>query len=211
MQQLVELRRIDPHDRLFPGDQPLTGHRHRRLQRRGCGALRGARLQQEQLLVLDRELDVLHVAVVLLEPAHRLQQLVERIRQRRAHRLDRLRRPDAGDDVLALRVGEELAVKARLAGRRIARERDARARTVALVAEHHLHDVDGRADVVGNLVRAPVDLRARVVPRREHGTHRAEQLFAGIVGKLAPRLLAVDLAVGRDELAQIVGSKSVSC
>ena len=65
--------------------------------------------------VLDRELDVLHVAVVLLEPRHRLEQLVERLRQPLAHLLDRLRRADAGDDVLALRVHEVLAVEAVLA------------------------------------------------------------------------------------------------
>ena len=64
------------------------------------------------MLVLDRELDVLHVAVVLLEPVHRLDELVERLGQHVAHRLDRLRRADAGDDVLALRVREELAVEA---------------------------------------------------------------------------------------------------
>src|SRR6266568_4339089 len=49
---------------------------------------------------------------------------------------------DAGDDVLALCVLEELAVEALLAGRRITRERDAGRRPVALVPGHHLHDVD---------------------------------------------------------------------
>ena len=89
-----------------------------RLERRRGRALRGARLQQVELLVLDGELDVLHVAVVLLEAAHRLEQLLERLGQRVAHRLERLRRADARDDVLALRVREELAVDAGLAGRR---------------------------------------------------------------------------------------------
>ena len=111
VQQLVELRRVDPHDRLFARDQALARHRHRGLQRGGSRALRRARLQEEQLLVLDRELDVLHVAVVLFETTHRLEQLVERLRQRGAHRLDRLRRADAGDDILALGVGEELAIE----------------------------------------------------------------------------------------------------
>ncbi len=115
MQELIELSRVDPDDRLLARDQALARHRHRSPQRGGGGALGGACLQQEELLVLDRELDVLHVSVVLLEPPHRLQQLVERLRERRAHSLDRLRRPDPGDDVLALGVGEELAVQARLA------------------------------------------------------------------------------------------------
>ena len=50
---------------------------------------------------------------------------VVRLGQDLAHLLDRLRRADAGDDVLALRVDEELAVDARLAGGRVAREADA--------------------------------------------------------------------------------------
>ena len=61
------------------------------------------------------------------------------------------RRADAGDDVLALRVHEELAVELLLAGRWIARERDAGAGIVAEVAEHHRHDVDRRAEVSGML------------------------------------------------------------
>ena len=41
-----------------------------------------ARLEQEELLLLDRELDVLHVAVVALEHGDRLDELVERLGQR---------------------------------------------------------------------------------------------------------------------------------
>ena len=154
MEKLVELRRVDPRDRLVPVDQALAGHVDRGLDRGGGGALRDARLQEVELALLDRELDVLHVAVVALERAHRLEELVVRLGQALAHLLERLRRADAGDDVLALRVDEVLAVDALLAGRRVAGERDAGRRAVALVPEHHLHDVDRGAEVVGDRVRA---------------------------------------------------------
>ena len=111
------------------------------------------------------------------------------------------------DDVLALRVDEELAVEHRLAGRGVAREADARARALALVAEHHLDDVDGRADVVGDLVRAPVDLRARRVPRVEHGAVGAAQLLAGILREARADLLLVDVLERRDQLAEVVGAE----
>src|SRR5205085_12207026 len=101
----------------------------------GGGALRRTRLQQVEPLVLDRELDVLHVTVVALEPLHRLHELLERARELRAHAHERLGRADSGDDVLALRVREELAVEALLARRRVAREADAGAGGLALVAE----------------------------------------------------------------------------
>src|SRR5439155_25578364 len=99
--------------------------------------LRTTCLQEIQVPVLDGELDVLDVAVVLLEPPHRLEQLLERLRHPLPHPLERLRRADARDDVFALRVWEKLAVQPLLSGRRATRERDARARRLALVAEDH--------------------------------------------------------------------------
>ena len=137
--------------------------------------------------VLDRELDVLHVAVVLLEAAHRLEQLRVRLRQQLAHALDRLGRADAGDDVLALRVLQELAVETALARRGVAREADAGAGAVALVAEHHLDDVDGGAEVVRDLVGPAVHLRARASPtsRRRRATARSSWACASC-GKSPP-------------------------
>ena len=109
VEQLVELARVDPSDRLLPGDQLVADHVHDDAQRRGGGALSGARLQEVQRPLLDRELDVLHLAVVLLEPRHRVGELPEGLGKARLHALDRLGRPDPGDDVLALGVDEELA------------------------------------------------------------------------------------------------------
>ena len=67
---------------------------------------------------------------------------------------DVLRRADAGDDVLALRIDQELAVERLLAGRGIAGEGDAGGRGLAHIAEHHGLDVDGRAPAFGNVVQA---------------------------------------------------------
>ena len=116
MEQLVELPRVDPGDGFLAADQAFVDHRDGRLQRCGRGALGRARLQEVELLVLDGELDVLHVAVVLLQTSHRVDELLERRRQGVAHRLDRLRRADPCDDILALRVREELPVQAALPG-----------------------------------------------------------------------------------------------
>ena len=93
--------------------------------RREASAVRlpDARLQDPQLAVLDGELDVLHVAVVLLETLEDRRQVGEQLghqlfeRRILVSRLaprtlgQRLRRADAGDDVLALRVEQELAVE----------------------------------------------------------------------------------------------------
>ena len=85
-----------------------------------------------------------------------------------------------GDDVLPLSVDEELAADAALTCRGVAAEADAGRAIVALVAEHHLHHVDGRAEIVGDLVRLPVHARTRRVPRVEDGAHRAQQLLVRV-------------------------------
>ena len=100
-----------------------------------------------------------------------------RLRQLLLQLGDRLRRPDAGDDVLALRVDQELAVELLDAVRRIARERDARSRLIAGVAVHHRLHVDGRAPLRRDVVLAAVDDRAIVHPGAEHGADGAHQLI----------------------------------
>ena len=205
MQQLVELARIDARDCLLARDEPLVDHLRRDAKRGGGRALARARLQDVQRPLLDRELDVLQIAVVRLEPVERLDELLEGLRHVLAHALDRLRRADSRDDVLALRVREELAIESPLAGRGVAGEAHARAGGVASVSEDHLDDVDGGAEVVRDVVRAPIHPRARSVPGVEDGAIGAAQLVVGIVRKRVSGLLFVDRAEGGDELAQVVG------
>ena len=167
-------------------------------------ALGRARLQHVERALLDRELDVLHLAVVLLEPLDGRDQLVVGLGQQLLHARDRLGRADAGDDVLALGVLQELAVQHVLAGRGVAREADAGARALAAVAEHHLADVGGRAEVVGDLVRAAVDVRARRAPGAEDGRDREAQLLARVLREVVARALAVEALELGAEPAQVV-------
>ena len=204
MQELVELRGIDPRDRLVARDEPLVDHLRGDAERGGGRALPCPRLEQVEPPLLDRELDVLEVSVVSLEPVERVDELLERLGHPLAHPLDRLGRSDTGDDVLALRVREELPVEQLLARRRVAREADARAGALAAVPEDHLHDVDRGAEVVGDVVRPPVDLRARRLPRVEDRAVRAPELLDGVLRERAAGRLLVDALVRLDELAQVV-------
>ncbi len=81
VQELVELTRIDPRHRLLAGDQPSVGHLDGDAEGRRRRALAGAGLQEVEPPLLDRELDVLHVAVVGLEPVERRRQLRVGLRQ----------------------------------------------------------------------------------------------------------------------------------
>ena len=115
-------------------------------------ALRRAGLEDEQPPVLDRVLDVLDVPVVALEPLERLDQLRMDGGHPGGKPVEGLGVADPGNDVLALRVEQEVAVRARVAVGRIAAERDPGAGALAEVAEHHPLHGHRRAEVVGDPV-----------------------------------------------------------
>ena len=223
MQQLVERGRIDARDRFLLGDQLLLRELDRDAQRRLGGALAGAGLQHPQLALLDREFEVLHVAVVLFEHAVDAREFRESGRHRAFHRRlvgarflarglgDLLRRANAGDDVLALRIDQKLAVELLLAGRGIAREGDAGRRGVAHIAEHHRLHVDRGAPAFRNVVQAAIGDGALVHPRAEHRADRAPQLLVRILReRLAALLLDARLVARRRALPSRRRSRSVS-
>ena len=114
--QLVELAGVDPlHGLVAPdhafGDK-LTRDAHRGLR----GPLARARLEDVEPAPLDRELDVLKVAVVGLQRRHRRLELAVRGTHLSLQLADWARRPDPRDDILALRIDEKLAEE--LAARR---------------------------------------------------------------------------------------------
>src|SRR5262249_24708782 len=79
-QQLTELLRVNEQDGLFRRDQLFRDEIGRDDDRGITGPLAAARLQHEELLVLDGELEVLDVLVVLLEARRDLAQLRVRLR-----------------------------------------------------------------------------------------------------------------------------------
>ena len=168
------------------------------------GPLAHPRLQQPQLAALDGELDVAQVAVVRLEPSHRVPQRVVRDRVQHLQLRQRQGVADPRDDVLALRVRQVVAVDAGLPRRRVAREADARPRRLAEVAEHHAHHVHRGAQVVRDALAAPVQPRAVGVPRVEDRLDRHVELLARVLRELAAGLLDDDLLERLHEHAQVL-------
>ena len=150
-------------------DQPFVNEIERDLDRGLGAAFAAARLKHVQLAALDRELEVLHVAVVRFELLGDRDELRVHGRLRFLQIGDLLGRADARHDVFALSVAQVLAEQLARAGVGIARERDARPRIVAHVAEHHRDDADRRAPIVGHLVVGAVIDRALGIPGVEHG------------------------------------------
>ena len=202
MEQLIDLSGFDTEHRLALGDEPFAHHVDSDLHRRFGGALAAARLEHEELAALDGELHVLHVAVVLLELSRDLLELPVGFGEILRHRGDRLRRPDPGDDVLTLRVGQVFAVQLPLPGRWIAGESDAGSRVVTHVPEHHRLDVDRGAEVMRNAVVVAIVGGSLVVPRLEHRADRRTQLLHGILGKPHTRVALDDRPVLGDQLLE---------
>ena len=117
---------------------------------------------------------------------------------------DVARGADAGDDVLALGVGEEVAAGLGRAGDLVAREGHPRARGVALVAEHHLLHIDRGAPVIGDPVHA-AGRRPRARPARSR-TPPGSPAAAGPggPGEILAGVLAVDVLEGLGQLLQRV-------
>ena len=219
VQQLVQRRRIDPHHRGLLVDQPFADHVDSDLQCRSRGPLAAARLQHIELALLDRELDVLHVAVMRLQASAHVGELAEDLghdlfhgRQGRsvgflAGNGQMLRRPDACDHVLALRVDQIFTVELVFAGRGITGERHAGRAVLAHVAEHHGLHVHRGAPVLGNVVQPAIGDRARDHPALEHGADRTPELLVRILWKRRPELVLHARLVGLDQRLQIVRSK----
>ncbi len=216
MQQLVELGRLDAQHRIVLADQPLLHHVDGDLHRGPGGALAVAGLQHVELALLDGELDVLHVAVVVLEDAADLHQLLVALGHHLFHGregavaaglVDRLRGADAGDHVLALGVDQELAVEVVLAGSRVAGEGDAGGAVVAHVAEDHRLNGDRGPPLGGDVVEAPVGDGAGVHPGAEDGADGAPQLLGGVLGEVAAEL-GLDLVLEQpDQFLEVGGGE----
>ena len=191
VQQRVERLRVDLHERFLLGDHALVDEVARDLDRRGSRALAVTGLEHVEVLVLDRELHVLHVAVMRFEGMADALELLVHFGHDLFHLVDGHRGAHAGNDVLALCVHEELAHQFLFARGGVTRERDARTGGVAHVAErHHLH-IDGSAPAVRNVVLHAVVVRAGIVPGAEHRFDRAEELFLRVGREVRADLLFI--------------------
>lgn len=203
--ELRQLRPVDALQRLGVGDQPLVHELHGDAERRRRGALADPRLEHPQLAALDGELDVAQVAVVRLQRLHDPHQLVVGLLVQVLELGERHGVADAGDDVLALRVLQVVAVDALLAAGGVAGEGDAGAGVGAEVAEDHGADVDGGAEVAGDALLAAVELGALAVPALEDGPYGEVHLLARVLRERPSRLPGDDVLERADEGFEVGG------
>ena len=203
-EELLDVGRLDPGDRLLLRDRALGDHVDRDPDGGRGGPLGGPRLEHVEAALLDRELEVLDVPVVPLELLGDLLELVVDGRHVGRHLGDLRRRPDAGDDVLALGVREVLAEQGALARVRIAGEGDAGSGVVAHVAEDHRDDVDRGPEVVRDLLARPVVAGPLSEPAGEDGLDRLVELVVRVGREVLARVLADDRLELLDQRLQVV-------
>ena len=222
MQELVELRGVDAAHGLLAGDQALLDHFDGDAQGSGGSALAHAGLEHPELALLDGELDIAHIAVMILEcQEHALEFLTCRLETRSVLEVgDGLGVADAGDDILALGINQKVTIELLGAVGRVARKSDAGRRGLPLVAKGHSLHVDGGAELVRNAMLLAVDAGALVHPAAKDGLDGKAQLELRIVredglavGDLELGIqggldvLGEDALKGLHELLQVLGRK----
>ncbi|HRD86244.1 MAG TPA: hypothetical protein PLF63_13855, partial [Rubrivivax sp.] len=108
VKEVVDMLGPDPLHRFLAADQLLSRQLDRDAHRGHGAALGVSRLQHPQLAALDGELDVLGLAVVLLQLLADLFELLVQLGHRVAHGHDRQRDARAGDHVLTLGIDQEV-------------------------------------------------------------------------------------------------------
>ena len=153
--------------------RPYLGHIHSHAKRGRRCALPGTRLEHVERALFDGELHILHVAVMFLEDGADLFELLVDSGHALRHLGQVHRRADAGNNVFALGIDEEVAVKRLFARARVAGETNARAGVFASVAEDHLHHVDRGTKKRGDFFDCPTATE-EINPLRHRSPHRIE-------------------------------------
>ena len=209
VQELVELRGIDTAHGLLAGDEALLDHLDGNAQGGGGGTLAHAGLEHPELTLLDSELDIAHIAVVILErQEHALELLACGLKTRGGLEVgDGLSVADAGDDVLALGVDQKVAVEFLSAIGRVAREGDASRGCLALVTKSHGLNVDGGTELVGDTMLLAIDAGTLVHPAAKNGLDGKAQLELRIMRE--DRFAVGDLKLGIQAGLDVIGEDAL--
>ena len=188
MQQGVQRAGLNHGHGLLLVDHALVHQVAGDLQSGSGSALAVTGLEHIELAVFHGELHVLHIVIMVLQSLADTLKLLEGLGELLSHLSDGHGSTDAGDHVLALSVGQELAEELLLAGGGVTGESNAGAAVITHVAEGHGLHVDGSTPGIGDIIVAAIDVGTGVIPGTEHGLDGAHQLLLGVGGELLANL-----------------------
>jgi len=104
MQQSIDLFRRNPLQSRFFIDQPFVYHLYRNGNFRPCGAFSVPSLQHPEFTAFDGKFHILHIPIVLFQPAGDIHKLGVNIRHNRLKCFQRLCISDSGYDIFTLSI-----------------------------------------------------------------------------------------------------------
>src|ERR1700736_1762598 len=173
----------DSLDRLFPRNQLFVHHVDGDTDGSEPGSLSVSRLENKESIIFDRKFEILHIAEMLFESLSDQKQFLMCSRHFLPQNSDGAWCSNPSHHIFTLSVNQILAIKDFLAGRRIACEGNPCRTRVTTIAEHHGLHVDRSAPFVRNIVCAPVDNCAVVIPGTKDCAYRTPKLLMRILRK----------------------------
>ena len=184
MEQCVEVSGVNHKNSFLFGLLSFVDQVAGDLQSGLSGTLTVTGLKHVELAVLNGELHILHIVVVIFKSLANVRELSESFGEQLSHLFYLERSTDAGNNVLALCIGEEFAHEVLFAGGGVTGERNAGTAIIAHVTECHHLNVDGSAPGIGDIVVTTVNVCSGVVPGTEDRFDGGKQLLLGIGGEI---------------------------
>ena len=207
MKQSVKVTRIDHCNSLFLCSHALIYEVTCDLKSSLSSSLTVTCLQHVQFLVLNSKLHILHISVVIFQSLANLYELSVSFRELLFHLSDRHRSTNAGNNVLALCVDQELTHQFLLACSRVTCEGNTSTTVIAHVTESHGLYVYSSTPGVRDIVVTTVYVCTRVIPGTEYGFNSAHQLFLRIIREIGTDFFFVFSLELSCQLFQILSGK----
>ena len=207
MKKCIQVTRIDHCNSFFLCSHALVNKVAGDLQSSLCSSLTVTCLKHIQFTMLYSKLHILHISVMCFQSMAYFLELFECLRELLLHLGDVHRCTNAGNNVLALSVGQELTEQSVLACSRVTGKCNTGTAVVAHVTEsHHLY-VNSCTPGIRDIVVTTVYVCSRVVPGTEYGFDSAYQLLLGICREIGTDFFFVFSLELVCQLVKVVSSK----
>ena len=195
MQHLIDLFRSDAIEGGLLVDQTFQNHVVSDLDGGFRGTFAVAGLEHPEFVVLNGELDILHVLVVLLKAFSDICELCVDFRQFILHAQNLGGIANTSHNIFALGVHKVLAKHDIFASLRIAGEGNAGTGVAAHIAEDHGLDVDSSTKIIRNVFAAAIVDGALGIPGVEHGFCCQFKLLVRVLREFEAHLFVNNLLV----------------